>query len=161
MARFEVTMLIKASVEEVFDVFTDLDRLADRHEDIVEIERISDGPIAAGMVFKETRSVFGREFTSTMEFTEFEPSNHWVIASESGGSRYLFAFDLQPEGEGTRLVVQTTSKPLNPVAFLLGLASPILMRVARSATRQDIEKLAKVAENGGEVVSEEQPSLED
>ena len=161
MARFEVNMLIKASVERVFDVFTDLDRLADRHEDIVKIERVTEGPIAAGMVFNETRAVFGREFTSTMEFTEFAPVNHWVISSKSGGFIYRFAFDLQPEAEGTRLILQTTSKPLNPIAFLLGLASPILMRVARSAGKRDIEKLAKVAEEGDQAVVEDQSSSED
>ncbi|MCH2152492.1 MAG: SRPBCC family protein [Phycisphaerales bacterium] len=161
MARFELNMLIKAPVERVFDVFTTLDRLADRHEDIVEIERVTDGPIGPGTIFNETRSVFGREFTSTMEFSEFAPDNHWVISSKSGGFLYRFAFDLQPEAEGTRLILQTTSKPLNPIAFLLGLASPILMRVARSAGKRDIEKLAKVAEEGDQPVADEQPSFED
>ena len=146
MAGFEITRTVNAPVERVFEVFTDLDGMWQRCKDIVKIERVTVGPVGTGTVFKETRTVFGRESTETMKFTEFQPPNRWVICGNSCGTLFTTSFDLQPEGSGTRVIVNTRVKPLNPLAWILALFTPLLMGTLKRAMNQDLDTLSGVAD---------------
>ena len=161
MAGFEITRIVDAPVEQVFGVFTDLDRMGNHCKDIVKIERVTNGPIAAGTVFKETRSVFGRESTETLTFKEFDPPSHWVISGDFCGMIFLTNFNLQPEGDGTRLIVRTTVKATNPIAWLMGLISPLFMGSMKRAMKRDTDILCSVADGTWTEPDTEQDSDQD
>ena len=50
-------------VEDVFAVFTDLHRAAERIRGIERLEVLTDGPVGKGTRFRETRIMFRREAT--------------------------------------------------------------------------------------------------
>jgi hypothetical protein len=147
MAGIEISRIVKAPIDRVFEVFTDLDSDWLRCAAIVKIERVTHGPVGAGTIFKETRQIFGRESTETMEFTEFAPPNRWVIAGQTCGSRFTTSFDLQPESEGTRLIVNTGIKALNPISWFLGLVFGVLFKKSmKRAINKDLDTLTQIAE---------------
>ncbi|MCH2132886.1 MAG: SRPBCC family protein [Phycisphaerales bacterium] len=147
MAGFEITRTVNAPIDRVFDVFTDLDHMWPRIEDIVKIERDTSGPVGVGTVYQETRAGFGRESTSSLEFTEFDPPNRWAITAASVGIRMTTSFDLQPEEDGTRLIVNTKIRPLNPVSWFMGLfLSPLLMGTVKRAVNRDLDTLCQLAD---------------
>lgn len=146
MPSFEITRIVDASVQRVFDVFTDIDNMGNYCKDIVKIEHLTAGPIAAGTKFKETRQVFGRESTETLTVEEFDPPDHWAISGEFGGMVFMTRFDLQPEGDGTRLIVRTTVKPTNPLAWIMSLFSPLFMGSMKKAMKRETDIFASVAD---------------
>ncbi|MEE2908064.1 MAG: SRPBCC family protein, partial [Planctomycetota bacterium] len=129
-----------------------------RCKDIVNIEPVTAGPVREGTVFKETRAVFGRESTETMTFTEYQPPNRWAIGGDSCGSRFTTSFDLQAEGEGTRVIVNTRVKALNPVAWVMGFFAPLLFGTMKRAMNRDLDTLSQIADGTWtEPVEEDEP----
>ena len=146
MPGFEVTRVVNAGIDRVFEVFTDLEGSLSRCKGITRIEMVTSGPVDKGTIYKETRQVYSRESTETLEFTEFEPPSHWVITGVSCGARFSSRFDLQPEGEGTRVIVNVNVKPLNPVAWFMSLLAPLLNGTMKRAINQDLDTLASLAD---------------
>ena len=146
MPGFEITRVVDASIDRVFEVFTDLEGSLSRCKGITRIEMMSSGPVGKGTIYKETRQVYSRETTETLEITEFEPPSHWTITGVSCGARFTSRFDLQPEGNGTRVIVGIHLKPLNPVAWFMSLLAPLLNGTMRRAVNGDLDTLAGIAE---------------
>ncbi|MBG84992.1 MAG: hypothetical protein CMJ40_10680 [Phycisphaerae bacterium] len=146
MPGFELNRFVNAGIDRVFEVFTDIEGSLSRCNGITCIELVTLGPIDKGTIFKETRQVYSRETTETLEFTEFEPPSHWAITGVSCGARFTTRFVLQPEGEGTRLIVSVNVKPLNPIAWFMSLLAPLLNGTIKRAINQDLDTLASMAD---------------
>lgn len=156
MPGFEVTRVVHASIDRVFEVFTDLQGSLSRCKGITKIEMVTTGPIEKGTIYKETRQVYSRESTETLEFTEFDPPSRWTITGVSCGARFTSSFDLQPEGDGTRVIVSTSLKPLNPAAWLMSLLAPLLNGTMKRAINQDLDTLASLADGTWTAPEEDQ-----
>ncbi|MDG2094772.1 MAG: SRPBCC family protein [Phycisphaerales bacterium] len=146
MPGFEVTRVVDAEIDRVFEIFTDLEGSLTRCKGIIGIELETTGPVGKGTIFKETRQVFSRESTETLEFTEFQPPSHWVISGVSCGAQFTSRFDLQPEGGGTRVIVTIHVKPLNPFAWLMSLLAPLLNGTMKRAINEDMDTLSSIAD---------------
>lgn len=146
MPGFEVTRVVDADIERVFEVFTDLEGSLTRCKGIIGIELETTGPVGKGTIYRETRQVFSRESTETLEFTEFQRPSHWVVAGVSCGARFTSRFDLQPEGTGTRVIVTINVKPLNPFAWFMSLLAPLLNGTMKRAINEDMDTLASIAD---------------
>ena len=70
MAGITASLRIEAPVSTVFALATDLDGWAGRIKAITRIEKLTPGPVRVGTRFKETRKMFGKEATETMEQLE-------------------------------------------------------------------------------------------
>ena len=60
MAKVKVSTEVKAPVERVFELFTDIEHAAERVSAIEKIEVLSTGPFNLGYRWNETRQVMGR-----------------------------------------------------------------------------------------------------
>ena len=60
MAKVKVSTEVKAPVERVFELFTDIEHAAGRVSGIKKIEVMSTGPFSLGYRWTETREVMGR-----------------------------------------------------------------------------------------------------
>ena len=106
----KVDVLIAAPPERVWAGLVDVDRMGEWMKGLVKIERLTEGPLAVGSQFSETRKMFGREATEVFEVTKFEPPRLLELyvdgkKGSSGCGEYRFRHILTPEGAGTRLVL--------------------------------------------------------
>src|SRR5207245_7321674 len=93
---------------------------------ITKVERLTNGPVGVGTRFKETRMMFGKESTETMEFPAFEPNRRYELTADSCGALYRTEFRFQPDGTGTLLAVDMGvtarsffAKLIKPLAWLM------------------------------------------
>lgn len=148
MSMINTTKHINASPERVFALMTDLDAYAKNIPAIKRIEPLTPGPVGKGTRFRETRIMFGKEATETLEFIEFNPVSGYTIGSTSCGVVYQCRFTMQPSKGGTELGMTIDCRP---VTFMARIMSPIMGVLMRGAMRKaldgDLESIKKAAES--------------
>ena len=92
MGMITVVKIIDAPLDRVFEVFTDLPGTPGRISAITKLEVLTDGPIGVGTRWRETRVMFGREATETMEITAIDPPRSYSAAANSCGCHYETMF---------------------------------------------------------------------
>lgn len=149
MARYTTTVRVSAPQAAVFNVFSDLDRAADRVTGIVRVEKLTDGATGKGTRFRETRVVFKKEATEEFEITDFEPPRRYVVGAESCGCAYKTTFHFVPNGNVTDVDVEVIAEP---VTFMAKLVSPLtnllFSRMMAKCMAKDLDELKQVAERG-------------
>jgi carbon monoxide dehydrogenase subunit G len=146
MATIRVSKTIAAEPARVFAIAADLPGLPAVIPPIKRVELVTPGPVGKGTKFRETRIMFGREATETMEIVEFVQDRTMAMQAASCGAKYLSRFDFRPEGPGT--VVEFTFEA-TPVSLLAKLMSPLMAWMRKTMVKlvdTDLECLKRAAE---------------
>jgi hypothetical protein len=146
MPTVEASTVVAASPDRVFALYTDLEHAPGRCKAIKKLELLTPGPMRKGTRFRETRVMFGKEASETMEVVEFEPGRSYTVAAASCGSRYLTTFAFRPEGAGTRVDVRFEATPVSFFAKLMSPLSGLMLRACKKAFLQDLYDMKQVAE---------------
>ena len=139
---------VAAPPARTFAVFSDLQNAADRVTGIKQLEVLTGGPVGKGTRFKETRVMFGKEATETMEITDFQPGSSYTTEAASCGCRYKSTLDFLPAGKGTRVVFTMTSTPQTFVAkIMMAVMMPLMKSAMKKCMLADFVDLGAVAES--------------
>lgn len=133
MPRMKNQIMVRRPIDEVFSYTADLNRLPDRHPDVVCAAQTSLGPVGAGTTFDVVFAFGRREVALVYTITEFEAPYRMVVRGEGATQRALDEFNLAEVAEGTAvtITVQLVFKgPMKWIGFLLG---PMSRRSARRA----------------------------
>jgi carbon monoxide dehydrogenase subunit G len=127
MAKVRVSTEVKASVEQVFERFTDIEHAAERVSGIKEIAVLSPGSFNLGYRWTETREVMGRLDDATMEITSFELNRTYTVTHYKGGMlgngvRIDTVFTFEPVPVGTKVSIEFE---LHPEGLPPGLLLPL------------------------------------
>ena len=147
MARIVITKQVDAPVQSVFDVFTDIEKAADRISGIRRIEKITEGPVGKGTRFRETRIMFKKEATEELEITDFDPGRHYAVGCEACGCRFETVFRFQPDGRGAKVEMEMNSRPVTLFAKLMSPLSALMMGSMKKAMEKDMDELKAAAES--------------
>ncbi|WP_437836558.1 SRPBCC family protein [Sorangium sp. So ce1153] len=106
--RFTIEEQIDASPEEVFRLATDIDAFGDWMPNFVRAEKLTDGVVGKGAMWRETRKMFGKESTEQFEVTAAEPGKSLDLFIDgqkgtTGRGEYRFRYVFEPAGDGTLL----------------------------------------------------------
>lgn len=146
MAQLELSKRINAPRDRVFEVFTDLSRASERIGAIKRLEILTDGPVGKGTRFRETRIMFGKEATETMEITDFQPNRSYTVSANSCGAIFESTFTFTAEGSATQVVMSVRTRPVTLLAKVATLFSFMCAGMMKRMMAQDLDDLARVAE---------------
>src|SRR4051812_25074752 len=118
--NFTCSKTIAASVEQVFAAMADIPNAPSRVPAILKVEMLTPGPVGVGTKFKETRKMFGKEATETMEFTAFEPNRRYVLSANSCGMLMNTELLFTPEGTATRVDMNMTAQATSMKTRIMG-----------------------------------------
>lgn len=140
--------MVKASPEKVFAVATDFANAASRIKGIKKLEVLTQGPVGLGTRFRETRVMFGKEASETMEVTAFDPPRSYTLSAASHGCSYLSTVSVAPEGAGSRLSMTFAGTPLTVGAKVMSaLMGWMIVGSCRKAMQQDLADIGAAAES--------------
>jgi uncharacterized membrane protein len=127
---------IDRSPDDVFAYLDDVERHGEWQDQIVAVERQSDGPLHVGSRVRETRRVPGGDRSMTYEVTEHNPPRQSTFRVLDGPVRAVGTISIEPVGvDGTR------SKLTIAIDFMgHGLAGKVLLPVAKGQARKQIPK---------------------
>jgi len=149
MGTITASTHVNAPIEQVFKIFTELDKAAVRIPDITSVEILSEGPFGEGTRWRETRVMFKKEATEEMWVTDFNPPKSYSVEAESHGMHYSTLFTFSTEGDGTEVSWAFSGTPLTLGAKLMAPIMNLFMTgMMRKCMLGDLEALRGVCESG-------------
>lgn len=146
MTMLSVTRHARAPLERVFARASDIENAPEMIPAIRKIEMLTPGPVRVGTRFRETRVVFGREHTETLEVTGFDPPRSYTVGCESCGCRYESRFSFRPKDGGTDVEMTFEATPLTFFAKVMGvLMRPMTKKMAEHCAK-DLDSIVAAAE---------------
>jgi len=148
MPMLTLTRQICAPPERVFALTTNVEAFPTVVPAIKKTELLTPGPIAVGTRFRETREMFGKEATETMEFFDFSPPSSCTIGCTSCGVEYRTRFDFRavPAG-GTELVMTMDCRPVTLFAKIVSPVMGLMMKgTMRNLLEADLDAVKRAAE---------------
>ena len=146
--EFRLSIDIAATPEQVYAVGMDILHWPEIVSAITNTEILSDGPIAVGTKFRETRIMFGREASEVMTIAKLEEPYRYLFTAESHGTAYVtdHVIETLPDG-GSRLSIIFSGKAQTVMAHLL---MPLGLLFAGSLKKQlmgDLEDFMRAIES--------------
>ena len=162
MSTVTVTRLIDAPVAQVWRVFTDLSGRCEWLHTVTRVERLTEGPFAAGTVWQETRTMpDGEDVTEEFRVIESAEPERFVVSSPGMGADYRMTYTFEPvtagrhAGDTMVTVVQDGSATAPRGRFLALVFGGLAARTVEGALRRDLDDLAVAAHRppGGEAAA--------
>lgn len=148
--RIERHTVIAAPREQVWDVVNDFDRMTDWVTFADELTALSEGPVGAGTVYRETGGVGPMGGESEWGITDFEPPERQVHVGDLGIMELELTMTLEAVNGGTQFG-QTIELEALPRARPLGwlLERLVIVRVMRSGLEETQANLKRLVETEG------------
>ena len=131
--RAELTIEIARTPEDVFSYLTDVSNLPAWQAGVRSATQ-HDGRI------EESRSLLGREFSTTLEIVEQEEPRLFTLRALDGPVPFTVRHELEPADGGTRLTVTADGE-------VPGFAAGLLARGAEKQLRKDFVRLKEILES--------------
>ncbi len=139
MARVEVSQVIERAPGEVYAHLEDPTNELEWQSSAREREVLHDGRMRGGEQF------LGKKIEFVWEVTERVPGKRLALKTVSGPFEATYDYTVEPEGEGTRLVLEATG---SPGGFFGRLTEPIVVKIFEREVRTDLAKLKAILEAG-------------
>jgi carbon monoxide dehydrogenase subunit G len=131
--RAELTIEIARTPEEVFAYLTDVSNVP-AWQSGVKSATLVEGRI------EESRSLFGKEFHTTLEIVEQEEPRLFTLRAAGGPVPFTVRHELEPADDGTQLTVIADGD-------VPGFAAGFLARRAEKQFRGDFARLKEILES--------------
>ncbi len=146
MIQFSTRRFVAAPPERVFALASNFADAPAVVPAIKRVEMLTPGPVRIGTKFRETRVMFKKEATETMEVTAFDPPRSYRLGCTSCGCRYESVFLFSPKDEGTDVELSFTAEPLTFLAKVMSFLMRPMVKSMGKMCAQDLESLALAAE---------------
>ena len=142
------TKRINAPLEIVWEVMSDLENAADRIDAIVKLEILTEGPVGQGTRFKETRIMFKKEATETMEITSWNPPNSYTTEADGCGCHYTSVITCEKDGDGTLVTMTFQAVAMSTFGKIMSALTGWMMKAAcAKCFNKDLENLKSFVES--------------
>ena len=142
-----VTKRFNAPLEIVWEVMSDIENAADRIDAIVNLEVLTEGPIGKGTRFKETRIMFKKEATETMEITSWNPPNSYTTEADGCGCHYTSVITCEADGDGTLVTMSFEAEAVSTFGKIMSALTGWMMKSAcAKCFNKDLEDLKTFVE---------------
>ncbi len=139
---------INAAPDRVFALASDFATMSERVPGIKRVEMLTDGPVGVGTKFKETRVMFGKEATETMEVTAFDPPRSYSLSANSCGCLYDSRLEVAANAGGANVTLSFVATPVSFFAKLMSPLGKLMSGTMRKCFDGDLEAIRKAAERG-------------
>ena len=139
----QVSRLIPAPPEVVFEACSDFAGAAERISAIEKVEMLTDGPVGVGTRFRETRTMFGKAATEEMEVTRFEPNRSYTLEADSCGSHFVSRLDFVAEPGGCRVTMDVEARAVTLMAKLMSPLCWFMGGMMKKCLEQDLADMER------------------
>ena len=140
--RAELSIAIDRPPEDVFAYLADVSNLTEWQSGVHSAEVEGGGAATAGARVVESRTMLGKEMTTTLEIVDFEPPRLFTLRALDGPALLTIRHELEPSGGETELRVVVEGE----VKHMPGFAAGLMMRGAERQFRKDFERLKRLLE---------------
>jgi Polyketide cyclase / dehydrase and lipid transport len=148
MVRLEFSIEIERSVEDIYDVVGNPENDVKWQDAVMEVHKLTPGPIQAGSRYRHTLKIFGKRMGVDVEFIERQPHSGYVLQCRSTPFDFETRVQLTPlkrqEGRSTRLDTIVEGRPTGAAR----VAAVVLSRHRSAEIDRDLRTLKRLMESG-------------
>lgn len=143
---------VRATPEAVFAFLADWSNWEKAVSAIKKIELLTPPPIGKGTRFKETRLMWGKEATETMEITGWDPPRSQTLESDSCGTRVICTISVRPAPThapthtGSILTMHIRSEAQSFFAKLFTPLGYLMMGMMKKIMTKELDEIAAAIE---------------
>lgn len=146
--QVEASIEIAAAPADVFAVFTDFGRSAERVSDVIASELLTAEPHRTGTRFREVRRHGKGELKFEFEIVEWDAPRSFVVRTDHTGISWITRYTFEPRGSRTDVSLVMKARPIGVGGWLLMpmiLLNKKTMQTAMQADLRDMEKATEAA----------------
>jgi carbon monoxide dehydrogenase subunit G len=144
--KIEVETEVAAPPDVVYATVTDVVRWPDFMRGVERVEILTPDPLAAGTMFRETRTMFGRSATEEMTVAVLDPPRRFDLTAENHGTRYHIAHEVSAAGDGSRLRLSFEGTPVTLAAKIGSVVALLFKGAVMKQLRSDLADVKAEAE---------------
>ncbi|MCY9139295.1 SRPBCC family protein [Peribacillus frigoritolerans] len=145
--QFETKETFNVPREKVYEGLLDLDSAKHWMQGLVRIERLDEGPIKVGSVWKETRKMMGIEGAEVLKITGLEPNKIQLYVDGSKGTsgkgEHFYTYSIKELGNATEVTLHGEIKGMTGIAKLV---SKLMTGTYRKICANDLDGLKNYLE---------------
>jgi uncharacterized membrane protein len=142
-----VTQESSAPADTVWAIMTDLERWPSVVHAIESVERLDDGKgFEVGTRWRETRTMFGRRATETMEVRALDPGRSYTVGAVNRGVTYTSVASVEPTAEGCIIGMSFEARSSGFTKVIGATVGKLFEGATRKALLQDLRDIAEAAE---------------
>lgn len=143
MIQVEDSIIINRPIEEVFAFVADQTNAPQWQDGLLEVRRITAGPLGVGTKHTAARKFLGRKLELTNEYIKYEPNRQVTFKGESGAMRFESSYLTESTTNGTKL----TSQMQMEQGGLFSLAEPMIAKSLKRDFAADFRALKTLLES--------------
>lgn len=128
MLGFERNEWIAQRPEAVFAFLTDAGNASKSMPKIKQMQKLTEGPVAVGTRYRETRLMHGREEEAELEVSRYESPRLYSVRNTTAGIETSYHYRCDPEREGTRVQLRCELRAGGMRKLLLPLVAWVLKK---------------------------------
>ncbi|MCD2441827.1 SRPBCC family protein [Agromyces sp. SYSU K20354] len=146
MFTVQAEVVVARAPEDVFAFVADQTNAPRWQPGLIEVRRLTTGPIGVGTEHTFVRRVAGRRIEARNRYTKYEPSRLIAFEIADGGITGHVEYRLEPHAGGTLVtcVMEFTTRGLNRIA------EPLMRRAIEREVRDGDRRLAELLESKAE-----------
>ena len=148
MGSINLSISINATPEAVFAVVSDVENAPDRIAWYEQVDILTDGPVHVGTKWRETRRMNNKQCIEEWEMTAFERPNYFTAYCDSQGYDVEWTMRVEPEGDGSRLTLDMTTKPRTFLGKLMTPIERLMSGMMKKTVWKDLESTKAYIERG-------------
>jgi uncharacterized membrane protein len=138
MITLQVTIQIDRPVKEVYDYVVNVENTQKWQPAVIQVKRLTEGPIRVGTRFSEVAKILGRQVNTTCEVTHLVPNKVFAFKGTSDGPlEYQTAYTFEQSSNGTRVNIVGSFRTKG----LWRLLEPILKGEVERDSRRELSRM--------------------
>ena len=147
MLEFNNKVEIRRPIAEVFQFLSNFENMPKWNYFVVNVKKISDGPVGINTAFRQTRKTDNQEY----RIIEYEPKHRVAVQTLPPYAKLTMRFTLEPSdnGKGTIVIDEWKFDTGIPALFArIGITN------IKAAVAQNLEKLKQLLETGKTILQD-------
>jgi uncharacterized protein YndB with AHSA1/START domain len=153
MFKTQTQVVVARAPEDVFAFVADQTNTPRWQSGLIEVRRLTPGPIGVGTEHAFVRRVAGRRVEARNRYVRYEPSRLVAFDVSDGGIAGHVEYRFEPHPTGTLVTCVMEFATRGPAR----IAEPLLRRAIEREARRDDPKLAALLESDSEVAESTSP----
>jgi uncharacterized membrane protein len=144
MAAFSDTVTIQKPIQEVFSFSTNMENSNKIMPNVKQTVKMTEGPIAEGTQFKETRVIRGKEADAVLEIIKFIPNQAFSVKSVAQGIEVIYNYQFKEVAEGTQVDFECEVKASG---IMMKLIKPLFIKILKKEDGDHLRHLKNAVES--------------
>ncbi|WP_026689795.1 SRPBCC family protein [Alteribacter aurantiacus] len=144
MSDLKEEVIIQKPCEDVFDFLSNIENNTDVLANVVEVNKLTEGPTREGTQFEEIRQFRNRKVGTILEVVKYVPNNKISIKSENNGLVVVYHYSLKKEDETTTKVF--FEGYVSATKFLMKIMRPMMVKMLKKEDGEHLVSLKRIIE---------------